>query len=444
MSEKEQNMATLNRELHWFAQVLNARISGYLTQKELPVSDPPDLSQESSAYANLVRKHEFDEGARLVLILALAPHVMPAVLDPFFTKNSIYDRGMTEFGGYLSKNHGGFLPTGETAVFINSEGDFTKRAKAESYLHPDHPLVREELISLYGTEKDSPRMSAPLIFSERFLPHLLTGEAYTPQSYALFPAKKINTNMEWSDLVIDKGTLEDIDQIRYWIEKGDFLMNEMELDKKIKPGYRSLFYGPPGTGKTLTACLLGKATGSDVYRVDLSAIVSKYIGETEKNLSRIFDYAEKQGWILFFDEADALFGKRTQTSSSNDRFANQEVAYLLQRIEDFPGVVILASNLRSNIDQAFSRRFQSMVYFGMPDARNRYKLWQKIFEGPLKVEENLNLRALANDYEMSGGSAINVYRFGALKAMSRPDKLILKEDILKGIQKEFQKEGKTL
>ncbi len=104
----------------------------------------------------------------------------------------------------------------------------------------------------------------------------------------------------------------------------------------------------------------------DVYRIDLSMIVSKYIGETEKNLARVFDLAENRNWILFFDEADALFGKRTSTNTSNDRHANQEVAYLLQRIEDFPGIIILATNLRSNIDEAFSRRFQSVVYFPMP------------------------------------------------------------------------------
>ncbi len=116
-------------------------------------------------------------------------------------------------------------------------------------------------------------------------------------------------------------------------------------------------------GKSLTASLLGKSANMDVYRIDLSKVVSKYIGETEKNLSNIFDMAENKDWILFFDEADALFGKRTSASDSKDRYANQEVADLLQRIEDFPGIVILATNLKSNLDEAFARRFQSMIYF---------------------------------------------------------------------------------
>ena len=116
----------------------------------------------------------------------------------------------------------------------------------------------------------------------------------------------------------------------------------------------------------------------DVYRIDLSMIVSKYIGETEKNLANVFDQAENRNWILFFDEADALFGKRTSTNTSNDRHSNQEIAYLLQRIEDFPGTVVLATNLKSNIDEAFSRRFQSIIYFPMPDQDLREELWRRM------------------------------------------------------------------
>ena len=131
------------------------------------------------------------------------------------------------------------------------------------------------------------------------------------------------------------------------------------MRKRVKPGYRALFHGPPGTGKTLTATLLGKHTGRPVFRIDLSRVVSKYIGETEKNLSRLFDKAEHKDWILFFDEADALFGKRTEIRDAHDKYANQEVAYLLQRIESYAGLVILATNQRGNIDEAFLRRFQA-------------------------------------------------------------------------------------
>lgn len=139
------------------------------------------------------------------------------------------------------------------------------------------------------------------------------------------------------------------------IEHRHTLLDDWQLQDKIQPGFRSLFYGPPSTGKRLTASLLGKVTDLPVYRVDLAMVVSKYIGETEKNLAKVFNQAEKNDWILFFDEADALFGKRSETNSSNDRHANQEVVFLLQRIEHFPGIILLATNLKTNIDAAFAR-----------------------------------------------------------------------------------------
>lgn len=153
----------------------------------------------------------------------------------------------------------------------------------------------------------------------------------------------------------------------------------------------------------------------DVYRVDLSMIVSKYIGETEKNLAKVFDMAENRNWILFFDEADALFGKRTSTNTSNDRHANQEVAYLLQRIEDFPGTVILATNLKSNIDEAFSRRFQSIIYFPMPDEELRAVLWRNMLPKQWLGDDAEELIATAAQAELSGGSIANVVRRCAIR-----------------------------
>jgi SpoVK/Ycf46/Vps4 family AAA+-type ATPase len=149
------------------------------------------------------------------------------------------------------------------------------------------------------------------------------------------------------------------------------------MGKQIAPVYRALFYGPSGTGKTLTATLLGKEFSREVYRVDLSQVISKYIGETEKNLEKIFVQAENKNWILLFDEADALFGKRTQTKSSNDKYANQEVSYLLQRVENFNGLIVLASNFKNNIDDAFLRRFNSIINFTKPNVEERLELWTK-------------------------------------------------------------------
>jgi len=184
--------------------------------------------------------------------------------------------------------------------------------------------------------------------------------------------------------------------------------------------------------------------GRGLFHVDLSRVVSKFIGETEKNLDAAFAAAEGQGAILFFDEADALFGRRTQTTSSNDRYANQEVSYLLQRMEDFPGVVILATNLKANLDEAFSRRFQSMIYFPMPGPEQRLLLWEQSFPEKMVFEDKEGLATIAEKYEMTGGSIINVTRYVSLLAVKQGTNVVRHKDILAGIRKEFSKEGKTI
>jgi SpoVK/Ycf46/Vps4 family AAA+-type ATPase len=182
-----------------------------------------------------------------------------------------------------------------------------------------------------------------------------------------------------------------------------------------------------------------------VYRIDLSMVVSKYIGETEKNLANVFDQAQHKNWILFFDEADALFGKRTQASSSNDRHANQEISYLLQRVEDYPGIVILATNLKANIDGAFARRFQSLVYFPLPDVMLRQRLWENTLKGKTgNLANGVDLAQLAGEYELSGGAIANVVRYGAINALQMDRDTINREDLVKGVTRELRKEGKTV
>ena len=225
---------------------------------------------------------------------------------------------------------------------------------------------------------------------------------------------------------------------------GERIRKEWGLESRIKPGYRALFYGPSGSGKTFTATLLGKEVGKDVFCVDLSMVVSKFIGETEKNLSHVFEVAENKDWILFFDEADALFGKRTNVKDSHDRYANQEVAYLLQRVENYRGLVILSTNFKSNIDEAFARRFQVMVPFRMPEPEQRKRLWYDTFSSSVILEKDIDLNFISEEYELSGGSIVNVVQYCSLMAMSRGECIIRKDDIIEGIRKEFAKVGKIL
>ena len=250
--------------------------------------------------------------------------------------------------------------------------------------------------------------------------------------------------MNWDDVILPQQTKDEIDHIRTWLIHNNSLMEDNNLRRKLKPGYRALFYGPPGTGKTLTVSLLGKEFGKDVYRIDLSQVVSKYIGETEKNLEKVFSKAQHKDWILFFDEADALFGKRTNVSNAHDRFANQEVSYLLQRVEDFPGLLILASNFKSNLDKAFTRRFHAMVHFPMPAVAERLLIWQKSLPQNIPLANDVNLAALAQQYELSGAAILNIVHYAALKAMKLNTGCINNDDLLTGIRREYWKDEKTI
>jgi SpoVK/Ycf46/Vps4 family AAA+-type ATPase len=223
-------------------------------------------------------------------------------------------------------------------------------------------------------------------------------------------------------------------------------MSKWQMDKRLHQGFRVLFYGPSGTGKTLTAGVLGNETKKDVYKIDLSMVVSKYIGETEKNLELLFARAEDKNWILFFDEADAIFGKRTNVRDAHDKYANQEVSYLLQRIEDYNGLVILATNMKNNIDDAFIRRFNDIVKFQIPNEEERKEIWEKSFPPNSDYDDIPNK---VKKYELTGGNIINVVHYAGIQAVKRRDdksdaaKLIFYlEDVIEGIKREMIKEGK--
>ena len=449
ISASDANAAALQRELEWFAKLVDTRMklyfgadSAYASINEIPV---PDASGDASMYTGFLQYYGLDIHERIILILALCPHIKPELLDVFLIENEQTKRGFTEFGGIRGNLHGGFIPTVETAAFLIAGKNMAERFRVYHYFGEEHFFAKHGILSLHTSEvnRNEPVFSSPILLSREYLSYFTTGESYQPVYSSEFPAKKITTKLSFRDLILPHEVLTEIRDIIHWITHEKTLMDECQLEKRLKPGYRALFYGPPGTGKTLTASLMGQVTGMPVFRVDLSKLVSKYIGETEKNLASIFDQAEQKNWILFFDEADALFGKRTGGNTSNDRHANQEISYLLQRIEDFPGVALLASNLKGNMDEAFIRRFQSMVYFPAPDEHDRLKLWESAFRsGNLQLDVSVDLAKIARNHPITGGSIINVLRYAAIKAVERGEPVVMQNDIEAGIRKELRKEGK--
>jgi AAA+ superfamily predicted ATPase len=249
----------------------------------------------------------------------------------------------------------------------------------------------------------------------------------------------------WDDIVLPPEVEEALREITLRVRHQGKVFGDWGFDRRHASA-RSLsvlFSGPSGTGKTMAAEVSANELGLPLYRVDLSAVVSKYIGETEKNLAQIFGDAASSGAILFFDEADALFGRRSEVRDSHDRYANLEVSFLLQRMEDYDGIVILATNLRQNMDEAFVRRLHLAVDFPFPDAESRLEIWRRTLPARTPLAPDVDLEALARRFRISGGHIRNACVTAAFLAASE-DEPVAMQHLLAAIRREHQKMGKLL
>lgn len=255
-------------------------------------------------------------------------------------------------------------------------------------------------------------------------------------------ARKINPRRKWKDLVLAAPVKEQLEEICAFVRHKETVYSEWGFDKKLSlgKGLNILFAGPSGTGKTLAAEVIAGEVGLDLYKIDISGIVSKYIGETEKNLKKIFGEAVIGNAILFFDEADALFGKRSEVNDSHDRYANIEVNYLLQQMEEHEGIIILASNYKRNLDDAFLRRLQFAVEFPIPDETSRKEIWTGMFPEKVRIGEDVDFNFLSK-FKLTGGNIKNIALLSAVLAADGSGVIGMKE-ILRALKREFQKMGK--
>jgi hypothetical protein len=258
-------------------------------------------------------------------------------------------------------------------------------------------------------------------------------------------ARKLEARYEWSDIVLPDDQMKLLQEIIATVRCRPIVLDDWGVGRKLASsrGVTALFTGPPGTGKTMAAEIISSELKLDLYKIDLSTVVSKYIGETEKNLERIFNEAETSNAILFFDEADALFGKRSEVRDSHDRYANVEISYLLQRMEAYNGVTILATNLRANLDEAFTRRLQFLVDFPFPEKPDRLKIWQTLFPKEIPKKSNLDFDFLAEKLKIAGGNIRNIIINAAYLAAD-DGKYITMEHLLHGARRELQKMGRLI
>ncbi|MGK7925173.1 MAG: AAA family ATPase [Spirulina sp.] len=258
-------------------------------------------------------------------------------------------------------------------------------------------------------------------------------------------ARKIEPKYTWDDIILQPDRIAQLRDICKEAEYQNLVYHQWGFAGQLSlgKGLNVLFSGSPGTGKTMAAEVIAHHLQLDLYKIDLSQIVSKSIGETEKNLDRIFITALNSNAILLFDEADAIFGKRSEVQDARDRYANIEVSYLLQKMEEYEGITILTTNLRSNMDEAFERRLRFIIEFPLPDVRNRRSIWQKIFPKQAPCSPHLDLELLAQNLEITGANIRNIALTAAFLAAD--DKGVIEiSHIIRAARREYQKIGKIL
>jgi len=256
-------------------------------------------------------------------------------------------------------------------------------------------------------------------------------------------AAKVDTRATWDDLVLPEDETAQLREICERFNYRDKVLGEWGFARKLSYGLgiTALFAGGSGTGKTMAAEVIANALGLDLYRIDLAQVVSKYIGETEKNLDKVFTAAGDANAVLLFDEADALFGKRSEVKDSHDRYANLEISYLLQKMEQYEGIAILATNLADNLDQAFRRRLAFSVHFPFPDEAARSRLWARAWPPAVPVAASLDRHLLGRDLKLSGGHIKNIALGAAFRAVGNGG-IVDASHMSDAVRREYQKVGR--
>jgi hypothetical protein len=321
---------------------------------------------------------------------------------------------------------------------------------------PLRPQVEPEINVLAGKFRFTPGQIREVVTEARNLAQLREPDDQALSPADLYSAARVLGNpglhklahksellFSWHDLVLPERVLQQLHEVANSVRLRHRVHSEWCFDSKLgkNSGISVMFSGLSGTGKTISASVLARELGLDLYKIDLSSVVSKYVGETEKNLSRIFDEAEYSSAVLFFDEADALFGKRSEVKDAHDRYSNIEVAFLLQRMEQFSGLAILATNISRNIDPAFARRMQHIVEFPFPDATLRERIWRGMFPPEAPLDAGVDFSFLARQFEFSGGNIRNVVTAAAFMAAEKGC-CISMEHLARATGREFQKMGK--
>jgi hypothetical protein len=399
------------QRLQWLKQTLNWRIADATGIKNSDLLSPPDLqtNEDEDTFSALVQKARLSVEEQLVLMLGLSNYLDPAFFNEYILKRRDHPESVPSIGLSFHRSHfSGFIPTGETALFLLAGTNQGQRRDYSKYFGKGHKFAKNNLLKLEKAPSGEPALLGRLVINPVLADLLLTNQDIDTVSDHILAGWGLGSQINENDLILNEKTLLQYHEASKLIKAGNYSMFKPMVARKNHFSFKLLFHGPKGTGKSLAARLLARSIAIGFYRIDLSQIVSKYIGETEKNLSQVFEKAEDKDWVLFFDEADALFGKRSNVRESHDKYANQEVSYLMQRIESHKGAVILSASSIEGIDDALMRRFHHIIHFPEATAAERYKLWRKslppasLMEIPTEVE----LQSIASLFQLNANEII--------------------------------------
>lgn len=426
------------QDLQWLKEIVHIRAKELLEAEALLLALPKAPKLEDGPYKNVVDEYALDDFGRLLLITGFAALYSPETFSPLLITDPISHQLPSNIGGQYSKMKNQFSPTFRTALFLFAGTDDSQYSSCLSTLHRGHVLLKEQIIYGKSIMGGSNFIANDLIeIDEEYLAYFLDGTKPRLDHGHQFPASLISTNRNLDDLIVKdsiKGQFKPI--IHYMKAK---ISGYFDDHDRFEAGYVVLLHGPSGTGKTFSATILGNILQLDVYKVDLSTIISKYIGETEKNLKTVFDRLQGKNCILYFDEADALFGKRSEVSDAKDRYANQEVSYLLQRVEEFDGLTILSTNFENNIDEAFMRRINVKINMSRPEEKERVMLWTYYTPEKYTYETKELQLYLALEYAFTGANIKNILNMITMELHNSKQDIITYDNILPYLKIECEK-----
>ena len=446
-SDKTLHAVSLKAESQWLRQIIAIRTDELSddpskdSQSLYETAPPPELPP--SYYRDFMAGFNLSLAERVLVAVSLNRIYAPTVFAPISEAKAKGNNTLfAETGMLFDKQTGALLPTLQTVVFLLAGNNKQLSAEYQEVLNENNLLMANGIVRLINP---SPFLNDTLFnivsLDRSYYAHFVYGKKIRLDEMENFPAQLLETDKTFNDLILHPETKTQLNTVMNYARH--YKTMHQQTGGGLQ-GYVAMFYGPPGTGKTMTASVIGKELGLDVYAVNLSRVVSKYIGETEKNLEVVFDRLSRRDCILFFDEADSLFGKRSEVTEANDRYANQEIAYLLQKIDKCNCLVILATNFRQNMDAAFTRRILSYIRIDWPGDEERKLLWGKALMPPFKYQPETLPETLAAKYAITGANIYNITKLTCYEALAQNNYNISLKMLEPFIKLEYTKERRSL